>query len=135
VVVDGGTWTPLKPKTITRAGAVITVTFDVPTPPLVMDTALVSNPGNFGFEYTDSSASPPTINSVQVTGPTTVQITLSATPAGANQRLRYAYSGVPGNPGGPTTGPRGNLRDSDAEASLYGNTLYNWCVHFDKLVN
>jgi hypothetical protein len=135
VVVDGGTWTPLKPKTVTRVGAVITVTFDVPAPPLALDTTLVSNPGNFGFEFSDSSGAPPSISSVQITGPTTVTVTLSAVPSGANQRLRYAYTGVPGNSGGPTTGPRGNLRDSDAEASLYGNTLYNWCVHFDKPVN
>jgi hypothetical protein len=135
VVVDGGAWTPLKPNTITRVGAVITATFAVPAPPLVLDTTLVSNPGNFGFEYTDDSGSPPTISSVTIVGPATVEITLSSTPTGGNKRLRYAYTGVPGNSGGPTSGPRGNLRDSDSTASLYGNTLYNWCVHFDKAVN
>jgi hypothetical protein len=135
VVVDGQEWTPLKPSTITLAGAVLTVKFDVPAPPLVLDTTLVSNPGNYGFEYTDDSASPPAISTVAVTGSTTVTITLSAAPTGANKRLRYAYTGIPGNAGGPTTGPRGNLRDSDATTtSLYGNTLYNWCVHFDKPV-
>jgi hypothetical protein len=72
---------------------------------------------------------------VQVTGSDTVAITLAATPTGANKRLRYAYTGVPGNAAGPTSGPRGNLRDSDATPSLYGNPLYNWCVHFDKPVN
>src|SRR5262249_13771365 len=59
VVIDGGSWTPLKPNTISRAGAVITVTFDVPAPPLVLDTALVSNPGSFGFEFIDDSGAPP----------------------------------------------------------------------------
>lgn len=135
VVVDGQTWTPLKPRSITRDGAVITAVFDVPVPPLVLDTTLVSNPGNYGFEFTDDSGSPPTIMQVQVTGPDTVTITLSRVPTGGNQRLRYAYTGVPGNPAGPTTGPRGNLRDSDPTPSLYGYTLYNWCVHFDKPVN
>jgi len=124
VVVDGQEWKPLKPATITRAGAVLTIKFAVPTPPLVFDTTLVSNPGNYGFEYTDDSGSPPAINSVAVTESDTVTITLSTTPTGTNKRLRYAYTGVPGNPGGPTTGPRGNLRDSDATtSSLYGNTL------------
>ena len=135
VVVDGQVWTPLKPRSITRNGTVITATFDVPVPPLVLDTNLVSNPGNYGFEFTDDSGSPPRITSVQVTGPDTVTITLSSVPTGANPRLRYAYTGVPGNPAGPTTGPRGNLRDSDSTPSLYGYTLYNWCVHFDKPVN
>jgi hypothetical protein len=135
VVVDGGVWTPLKPQLISRSGAVITAKFDVPVPPLVLDPTLVSNPGNYGFEYSDDSGSPPTISSVTPAGSDTVTITLSAVPTGTNKRLRYAFTGVPGNPGGPTTGPRGNLRDSDATTSLYGNTLYNWCVHFDKPVN
>ena len=48
------------------------------------------------------------------------------------QRLRYAYTGIQFQPGGPTTGPRGNLRDSDSETSTWEDPLYNWCVHFDK---
>jgi len=135
VVVDGQAWSPLKPNTITRTDAVITVKFDVPVAPLVLDPTLVANPGNFGFEYWDDSGSPPAITTVELGGLDQVRITLSATPTAANQRLRYAYTGVPGNPGGPTTGPRGNLRDSDPTPSLYGKTLYNWCVHFDKPVN
>jgi hypothetical protein len=135
VVVDGAAWTPLEPASVTRNGAVITAVFSVPAPPLVLDTTLVVNPGRFGFEYHDDSGAPPAISSVILAGPDTVQITLSDVPTGTNQRLRYAYTGVPGNPGGPTTGPRGNLRDSDAAPSLFGNTLYNWCVHFDKPVN
>jgi hypothetical protein len=135
VIVDGGTWSPLKPATVTRSGAVITATFDVPTPPLVLDTTLVTDPGDFGFEFYDDSGTPPTITGVTLTGPDTVEITLSAEPVGADERLRYAYTGIPLNSGGPVEGPRGNLRDSDASASLFGNTLYNWCVHFDKPVN
>ena len=135
VVVDGQTWSPLKPNTLTRTDAVITVTFDVPVPPLVLDPTLVTNPGNFGFEYWDDSALPPAIAHVEPVGVDRVQITLTAIPTAANKRLRYAYTGVPGNSGGPTTGPRGNLRDSDPTPSLYGKTLYNWCVHFDKPVN
>ena len=50
----------------------------------------------------------------------------------ANKRLRYAYAGKPGSVAGPATGPRGNLRDSDATASRYGYKLYDWCVHFDE---
>jgi hypothetical protein len=67
---------------------------------------------------------------VALSGPDTVVITLSATP-GANGHLRYAFTGISGALGGPTTGPRGNLRDSDATPSRDGFKLYNWCVHFD----
>jgi hypothetical protein len=135
LVVDGAPWTPLKPAGIVRSGTTITAVFDVLAPPLMLDTTMVTNPGNFGFEFSDGSPTPPAIVSVTITGPDTVEIVLSAEPTGAVERLRYAYRGIPGNPGGPTTGPRGNLRDSDNTPSLYGYSLYNWCVHFDKPVN
>ena len=96
-----------------------------------MDTVLVSDPGHYGFEYWDETPSPPVITSVEP-GWDTVQITLSAEPTGTNQFLRYAYTGVPGSPGGPFTGPRGNLHDSDDERSPADEPLYNWCVHFSK---
>jgi hypothetical protein len=132
VVIDGAAWTPLKPASITRLGALITARFDVPVPPLVLDTNLVSDPGHYGFEYFDESPAPPAITGVEITDLDTVQITLAAVPTGAHQRLRYAYTGVPGNAGGPLTGPRGNLHDSDPEVSFNCDPLYNWCVHFDK---
>ena len=44
---------------------------------------------------------------------------------------RYAFTGVAGATGGPTTGARGNLRDSDATPSRNGSPLWNWAVHFD----
>jgi len=134
VVVDGGTWSPVRPLSINRSGNVITAVFNVPQPPLVFDTTTVVDPGHYGFEFASDDETPPTITDVSLVGADTVQITLSGAPSGGNERLRYAYTGIPGNNGGPITGPRGNLRDSDPTPSLYGNTLYNWCVHFDKPV-
>jgi hypothetical protein len=136
VVLDGEPWSPLRPLSITRTGRVITARFHVPVPPLVLDTFLVSDPGHYGFEYHDESDEPPDIESVEVLpGEDAVRLTLTAEPApGSQPRLRYAYTGVSGQPGGPFTGPRGNLRDSDSEPSLAENPLYNWCVHFDKPV-
>lgn len=135
VVLEGKTWEPVRPKTITRAGAVITVKMHVPVPPLVMDTTLVSDPGNFGFEYRDDSgAAAPAISSVAITGADTVTITLAAAPTGANKRLGYAWTGTLGARGGATTGPRGNLRDSDVTPSRGGYDLSNWCIHFEDVV-
>ncbi len=130
VILEGKTWEPVRPQTVTRAGAVITVKMFVPAPPLVIDTAIVSDPGNKGFEW---AGGPETIASVALTGPDTVVITLSAAPAAAG-RLRYAFTGTSGALGGPTTGARGNLRDSDATPSRNGYPLYNWCIHFDEAV-
>ena len=131
VILEGKAWEPVRPKTVTRAGAVLTVKMHVPVPPLVLDTTIVTNPGNFGFEWVDGGPTPVTIAAVTVASADTVVITLSAVPTGPTPRLRYAYTGVSGALGGPTTGPRGNLRDSDATPSRNGYALYNWCIHFD----
>jgi lysophospholipase L1-like esterase len=134
VVVEHGTWEPLRPKTVTRTGAVVTVRFLVPAPPLVLDTTLAQNPGNMGFEYADDGPGSPTITSVALTGPDTVAVTLSAEPTAPNRRIRYAFTGVLGAHAGLQTGAHGNLRDSDATASQNGYALYDWCVHFDEAV-
>lgn len=134
VLIAGEPWRPLQPRTITRDANVFMIAFDVPAPPLVLDTTLVTDPGNFGFEYTDSSGAPPAITEVALVDATTVRVTLAAPPTGGNKRLRYAYTGVLMQPAGPTTGPRGNLRDSDPTPSRHGYLLYNWAVHFDEPV-
>ncbi len=131
VILEGKAWEPVRPKTVTRAGAVVTVTMHVPAPPLVLDTTLVTDPGKFGFEWADDGPSTPTVTSVALSGDDTVVVTLSAAPTAANPRLRYAYTGTGGALAGPTTGPRGNLRDSDATPSRNGYKLYNWAVHFE----
>ena len=130
VVVEGRRWEPLRPTAITRQGNVITAKFLVPKPPLVLDTAKVSDPGNYGFEFTDDSGAPPAIASVALSGPDSVTVTLAATPVGANKRLRYAYT-FHGCAGSGTIA-RGNLRDSDDTPSQGGYDLSNWAVHFDE---
>lgn len=131
IFIEGGTWEPLRPLTINRNGAVIRVRFHVPEPPLVLDTTAVKNPGNFGFHYSDTTATPPSIKSVTLIDEDTVEIQLSAIPsATALKFLGYAFFGTPGSRSGPITGARGNLRDSDKTPSLYKNALPNWCVHF-----
>lgn len=133
VVVEGKTWEPVRPKAVARTDRVITVAFMVMSPPLVLDTTLVSDPGNYGFEYADDVGSA-SIERVDVVAPDTVNVTLTAIPTGASKRLRYAFTGVRGALAGPTTGPRGNLRDSDSTKSRSGYPLYDWCVHFDEPV-
>jgi hypothetical protein len=134
VILERRPWEPLRPNAITRDGAVITVTFLVPSPPLVLDVDNVADPGSYGFEYSDSSASPPKIARVAITRPDTAVIELSAAPSADGRRLRYAFTGTRGARSGPQTGARGNLRDSDPTVSRSGYPLYNWCVHFDEPV-
>lgn len=135
VVIDRQPWEPLRPLSVTREGAVITIKFIVPAPPVVLDTTLVSDPGHFGFEYFDSAGtSTPVITSVEVTDPDTVRITLDREPTAENRRVRYAYTAARHLKAGPTTGPRGNLRDSDSTRSRSNKRLFNWCIHFDEAV-
>jgi hypothetical protein len=143
VVLEGRRWEPLRPSVVTRDGAIIKVRFEVPSPPIVLDTRLVSNPGHFGFEFTEDVPPPlrgapvtptPAIVAVATTAPDEVTITLSSAPAGTNKRLRYAFTGASLAAAGPRSGPRGNLRDSDRTASRHGYPLHNWCVHFDESV-
>lgn len=130
-VLEGKRWEPVRPKALTRAGTTITITFFVPAPPLVLDTQLVTNPGDFGFEVVDDGGPVPIAN-VAVSSADTVTITLGREPNGNNGRVRYAWTGVPGRMGGRLEGPRGNLRDSDQTPSLFGNKLFDWCLHFDE---
>ena len=124
VVVEHGTWEPLRPQTITRSGAVITARFLVPRPPLLFDTTLAAAASAMGFEYADDGPTP-TIAAVAITAADTVTLTLAAEPTATNRRLRYAFTGVQGAHAGLQTGAHGNLHDSEA-------ALPNWCVIFDE---
>lgn len=133
VVFGGKTWEPVRPKAITRAGAVITVKYHVPAPPLTLDTTAVAQASSYGFRVMVNGAQVP-IATVAVTAPDTVTITLPTAPAGTI-RLWYAMQTLDGQECiGPQHGPRGNLRDSDATPSRLGKKLYNWGVHFDEPV-
>lgn len=135
VIIDRRPWEPLRPSAVTREGAVITVKLLVPAPPIVLDTTLVTDPGHFGFEYFDAAGtSTPAIVSVEVAEPDAIRITLEREPTADNRRIRYAFTAARHLKAGPTTGPRGNLRDSDPTPSRSGKHLYNWCIHFDEAV-
>jgi len=133
VVFGGETWEPVRPKQVTRAGNVITVKFFVPKPPLVFDTARVTNPGNYGFDVVDNGAI--VASTAAITAPDTVTITMAAAPSGGPLRVRYAQNQPTSACIGPGTqyagGARGNLRDSDDAPSLYGYELFNWGANFD----
>ncbi len=136
-VFSGAPWEPTRPIAVTRSGAVITVKFYVPKPPLVFDTTKVTDPGNKGFDVVDPGGALLPVSSVALASADTVVITLPAAPAGA-VRLRYAQNQPATACIGPGTvysgGARGNLRDSDDAPSQYGYDLWNWSVAFDVAV-
>lgn len=128
-VVAGTSWKPLYPASASRVGAVVTASFDVPEGSLSLDTTLVSNPGNYGIEFEQTGGNSVTISSVAVASASTLEITLSDTPTGTDQKVKFGVTGTASSPAGPTTGPRTNIRDSAALVSEQGNPLYNWCCH------
>jgi hypothetical protein len=140
-IVQNLPFRPLSPRRIVRDGLNVYADFWVPTPPIVLDTFNVTQPAFipgtlYGFEWWDSSGSPPAIAAVNILGPTTLQIVLASVPSGTNKQLRYAYSFPSTNTiPGPSSGQRGNLRDSDSAVTYYGDTLPNWCVHFSQTLN
>jgi hypothetical protein len=120
----------LNPLSATRRGNVIRVRFDVPAPPLVLDTTTLALATDFGFKVLDG-ASTATISSVSIDGSDAV-IVLSATPTGV-VKVRYGldYLGVGLT---ITTGASGNLRDSSPDSitiSGVSRPLYNVCPHFE----
>jgi hypothetical protein len=130
VVFEGLPWEPVRPRAVTIAGSVVTAKFYVPKPPLVLDVTRVTDPGSYGFEYVDAAGLNVPILDVQITGADTVTVKLAASAPGG--RLRYAFTAPIPNCPGPTSGVRGNLRDSDPTTSIYGHELFNWSVTFEE---
>lgn len=121
--VFGNGWKGLRPKpgvAPTWDGTTLTVPFDIPTAPLVLDTTAVTNPGNYGFTALDDSGALPVSTVALADSGTKVAVTFGRA-ATTNRKLRYALTGY-GVPRIAGNQPRGNLRDSTP-------TTPNWCVH------
>jgi hypothetical protein len=136
--VLGQDWQPLQPISLSVSGAVLTLKFHVPVPPLVIDADAVTPPpqqavpewmNGHGFEVTSAGA-PATIQSVQIVGDDTVQITLDDTPSALNSAVSYAFTAnAAAMPGG--TVRWGQLHDSDPfVGSTTGLPQTNHCVAF-----
>lgn len=135
VFLEGGTWTPLSPKAVTITGNKAIIDFNVPAPPLVLDTTWCTDPGNYGFTYYDGTGA--SIAAVAITGPSQVTLTLTQA-AGTTPNshiVGYAYDDYAQfGDFGPTTGSRGCLRDSSTDAGYYDTTdavpSYNYSIRW-----
>ena len=98
---------------------------------------MVTNPGNYGFTVITTDGVDVPISSVTLLASENKVRILTSTNPNQGLKVRYAW-GVDGIQTGPTTGARGNLRDSDPAVSTYLNAagqpypLQNWCVHFEE---
>ncbi len=117
----------------------VLLAFDVPKPPIVFDTTLVTDPGDYGFEILDAAGDALTIDVVSRAGPSHVFIRPTS---GEIATVRYACrNGLALNTHtGPTSGPRGNLRDCSGEAltllvSGVAKPLHHWAPIFQLQVS
>lgn len=129
-------FSPLEPIQAIWQGMVIDITFNVPTGNLTLDTTLVSQTHNYGFDiWIGDAVQANAISSVNIVDKNRVRIVLNN--VYENAVLSYAR-GRPTDPvaSGSINGPRGNLRDQAGDTDNYldskGVTRYmhNWCVIF-----
>ena len=114
-----------------RSREVVYAYFDVPSPPLVLDTVGIAQgeARNMGFAFLDG-AGYGNIASVALVADNGVKIMLSQASTGSNPTLQYAFNG-PGFPDRSHFGAWGNLRDSDPTPSrLFAGSLVNWAPTF-----
>ena len=135
-----GFFRPLRPKSVSRSGAVITIDFHLPGGPIAFDADWIAAATNYGFTYSDDSGAPPAISSVAITGDAQVQVTLAAEPTGANKVIAYAQKETD-LVDDQWASTRGQLYSSSGEPSVYaarGFTvpadIRHYCVRFEETV-
>jgi hypothetical protein len=136
-VVRGHDWRPLEPIAVARSGRVITVSFRVPAPPLVWDSALGAphqsaytewSQGR-GFELRDGNTRIQ-ISSAAISG-NTVQITSATDLPASGVVVGYAFT-ADGTIRSGGTAHWGLLRDSDPfVGSVTGAAQPNYAVAFE----
>jgi hypothetical protein len=127
-IIGGQSWLPTHCLSAVLIGQKVTLKFHTPHGPLVSDTLNVTDPGNWGIRWIDSSLSA-AVSSVKLLGANSVEVILSAVPTGANPQIGIADVGVSGMLAGPTTGVRACLRDSSPDLDTNGQPVFNWACH------
>ncbi|HIB4628842.1 TPA: sialate O-acetylesterase, partial [Klebsiella pneumoniae] len=129
-VIDGIKPLAIKPKGATWHGNKVTVQFDVPVPPLVLDSTKLAPTKDSGFAVFVGGVAQ-TISTVEVLNGNSVVITLISSLTSAPQ-VRYAFDNL-GTGLTIQNGASGNLRDSCPDTCIIaGNEkpMFYLCPHF-----
>ena len=90
---------------------------------------------NKGFQIIDANSTEKNITAVEIISPDRVKLVCSSNIESTDH---IVYGNVGGTDYSPTTGKRGNLRDSQNIVYKNHNNVelqcYNWCVVFDKTI-
>ncbi len=110
----------LIPLSVESKGKDVIIKFNVPTPPLTIDTIQVAKATNYGF----SVITPDNRNIAKALTLLGDSVKITCSEAPQNSKVRYAVNGDYMKSGN-MHGPRGNLRDSKD----------NWCYQFDIAIS
>lgn len=116
-----------------RVGTTVTLSYEVPVPPLAFDTSIVPERDTKGFRFFDSSGEISVVGATiaddaTLSGVGKIELELAQSPSGEGEVVHYAMSPHSGSRTSANR-PRGNVRDSAPETSaLDGRSLYNWGV-------
>lgn len=141
VVIDGGTWEPLKPIKAYVEDKIAMTEFRVPRPPLVFDTTIVADHPTKGFRLVDYAGNELAIASVSIVNQKYVKVVAENTiPLGSYLQYAYKSEFTNSNRNGPIDGPRGNLRDSQGDDIVFdpsgiNKRMDNWCILFNFKIN
>lgn len=110
----------LIPLSITSQDTIVTIHFNVPCPPLALDTIQVAKVDHYGFSVINRH-NQNVAKSITIGGDS---VNIHCTEPATDCCIRYAVNGEYMKSGN-LHGPRGNVRDSDG----------NWCYQFDYYYN
>ncbi|WP_110640984.1 hypothetical protein [Salinicola sp. CPA57] len=129
-LMHGEGWRPTYATAAVIDQNVVTVTFNIPYGDLTIDTSAVSDPGAYGVRWSDDGdGNAVAISSIEILSTDQLKITLDTIPTGSNGFIGIADVGVSGQPAGPTTGARSNIRDNSDDVGSLGNSMHNWACH------
>ncbi len=117
-----------------RVGNIVILSYEVPVPPLVFDTAIVSERDAKGFRFFDNYGEIAVVGATitddaTLSGVGKIELELAQPPSGAGGEFVHYAMSLQSSPRTVANRPRGNVRDSAPETSaLDGRPLYNWGV-------
>jgi hypothetical protein len=124
----------LIPRQFRRSGDTVIIKYDVPNPPMVLDTEAVARADHYGFSVINSA----NVNIIEKVMLLKDQVKLKCSQTPIQCKVRYAINGIRGKTGFKERA-RGNLRDSQGReyAARIGKKeypLHNWSHQFDVLI-
>jgi len=125
----------LTPDSLAISGDTIVISFNIPYPPLKLDTIMIHKAEDYGF----SVISPNNKNILKTCLLKDNQVYLLCDTCPNNAKVRYAANGKHGK-SGRKNGSRGNLRDSQGDSlicKIKNKTypMHNWCYMFEMTCN